>query len=63
MRSLFATLVVLNLFSHFLREPYPANMQCDYTVQVARGSTVQLVLTDISLETSTDCNYDYVSVI
>lgn len=38
-------------------------MQCDYTVQVARGSTVTLLLTDVNMEMSTDCRYDYVSVI
>lgn len=37
-------------------------MQCDYTVQVARGSTVSLLLTDISMEQSTECIYDYISV-
>lgn len=40
-------------------------MQCDYTVQVARGSTVQLLLTDISMEQASqtlECIYDYISV-
>lgn len=46
---------------HF-SEPYPANMQCDYTVQVARGSTIHLLLTDISMEASSECSFDYISV-
>lgn len=37
-------------------------MQCDYTVQVARGSSVTLLLTDISMEQSSECSYDYVSI-
>ncbi|XP_031624566.1 cubilin homolog [Contarinia nasturtii] len=43
-------------------DTYPPNMQCDYTIQVARGSTVQLLVTDLSMETSEDCNFDYISI-
>lgn len=46
----------------YYSEPYPGNMQCDYTVHVSRGSTVLIQLTDIGMEVSSDCSYDYVSV-
>lgn len=44
------------------REEYMANMQCDYIIQVARGSTVNLHITDLDMEITADCNYDYISV-
>lgn len=46
----------------FYRELYPANMQCDYSIQVARGSTINLLVTDLNMEASSDCTFDYVAV-
>ncbi|XP_055294887.1 tolloid-like protein 2 [Sitodiplosis mosellana] len=43
-------------------QPYPADMQCDYSIQVARGSTIKLVVTDLIMETSLDCSYDYIAI-
>lgn len=37
-------------------------MQCDYSVQVARGSTINLLVTDLNMESSADCTFDYISV-
>lgn len=39
-----------------------ANMQCDYVIQVARGSTVNLHITDLDMEISAGCDFDYISV-
>lgn len=52
---------IFNFFSTY-REPYPANMQCDYSIQVARGSTINLLVTDLNMEASSDCTFDYVAV-
>lgn len=43
-------------------ESYMANMQCDYTIQVARGSTISLTITDLDMEITSDCSFDYISV-
>lgn len=37
-------------------------MQCDYRIYVSRGSTINLVVTDIEMETHSDCEFDYISV-
>lgn len=39
-----------------------ANMQCDYTIQVARGSTIKLEINDLDMESSEGCNFDSISV-
>lgn len=46
----------------FASESYADNMQCDYTVHVARGSSITLQLIDIAMEITPDCSYDYVAV-
>lgn len=37
-------------------------MQCDYRIHVAQGSTINLVVTDLDMETSVECIMDYLSV-
>lgn len=49
-------------FESIYSEPYGANMQCDYKIHVSRGSTINLVVTDLDMETDIGCSMDYLSV-
>lgn len=42
---------------------YPANKECVYTINQSPGSVVTLSFTAFDLEGSTNCIYDYLTVI
>lgn len=46
----------------FYSEQYVADMQCDYTIQVARGSTINLQISDLDMEVTSGCHFDSISV-
>ncbi|XP_074522229.1 inactive serine protease PAMR1 [Halichoeres trimaculatus] len=47
---------------HIALESYPTNARCEWTVQVERGSSIEMRFTQISLEPDHNCGYDYVEV-
>uniref|UniRef100_A0A7G3AGB7 Cubilin n=1 Tax=Lutzomyia longipalpis TaxID=7200 RepID=A0A7G3AGB7_LUTLO len=42
--------------------PYAENAQCVWKIVVSQGSTVQIIFSDLDLEKSADCSYDYLEV-
>ena len=42
--------------------PYHHNAECNWEIHVAKGSQIKFVFLDVDLETSTNCNYDYVKL-
>lgn len=45
-----------------IREPYEANMQCDWRISVNAGSTVLLFISDMQMEDQGACTFDYLEV-
>ncbi|XP_059613843.1 cubilin homolog [Phlebotomus argentipes] len=43
-------------------EPYAENAQCIWKITVSAGSVVQIIFSDLDLERSQDCVYDYLEV-
>uniref|UniRef100_A0A7N6BHQ4 Uncharacterized protein n=1 Tax=Anabas testudineus TaxID=64144 RepID=A0A7N6BHQ4_ANATE len=54
--------VIQRAQGHIALESYPANARCQWTVQVERGSTIELRFSLLSLESDHSCRYDYVEV-
>nr|XP_020464449.1 inactive serine protease PAMR1-like isoform X2 [Monopterus albus] len=47
---------------HITLESYPTNARCEWTVQVDRGSSIELRFSLLSLESDHSCRYDYTEV-
>ncbi|GAA6218969.1 inactive serine protease PAMR1-like isoform X1 [Lates japonicus] len=47
---------------HIALESYPTNARCEWTIQVPRGSSIELRFSLLSLESDHNCRYDYVEV-
>ncbi|XP_031704491.1 inactive serine protease PAMR1 [Anarrhichthys ocellatus] len=54
--------VIQRAQGHIAVESYPTNARCEWTVQVAGGSSVELSFLLLSLESDHSCRYDYVEV-
>ncbi|XP_073319922.1 inactive serine protease PAMR1 [Pagrus major] len=54
--------VIQRAQGHIALESYPTNAQCEWTVQVERGSRMELRFSLLSLESDHNCRYDYVEV-
>mgnify|MGYP001169714629 FL=1 len=42
--------------------PYHHNAECAWTIRTSKGSKINFVFLDLDLETSNDCNYDFVRI-
>jgi hypothetical protein len=42
--------------------PYPQNTECMWKIAVDWDKSVELTITDLDMEHSQDCNFDYVKV-
>ncbi|XP_029281336.1 inactive serine protease PAMR1-like [Cottoperca gobio] len=54
--------VIQRAQGHIAMESYPTNARCEWTVQVERGSSIELRFSLLSLESDHNCRYDYVEV-
>ncbi|KAK2919904.1 inactive serine protease PAMR1-like [Channa argus] len=54
--------VIKRAQGHVALESYPTNALCEWTVQVEKGSTIELRFSLLSLESDHSCRYDYVEV-
>ncbi|KAM9367021.1 inactive serine protease PAMR1 [Symphorus nematophorus] len=54
--------VIQRAQGHIALEGYPTNARCEWTVQVERGSSIELRFSLLSLESYHNCRYDYVEV-
>ncbi|CRL00998.1 CLUMA_CG014207, isoform A [Clunio marinus] len=41
---------------------YAHNAQCEWRISVNEGSMIEIIFTDLDLETESDCKYDYVEI-
>ena len=42
--------------------PYHHNAECAWTIRTSKGSKINFVFLDLDLETSNECNYDFVRI-
>lgn len=63
-RELFSSsfLAFNKMYLTMIREPYEANMQCDWRISVNAGSTVLLFISDMQMEDQGACTFDYLEV-
>ncbi|XP_034536246.1 inactive serine protease PAMR1 [Notolabrus celidotus] len=54
--------VIQRTQGHIALESYPTNARCEWTVQVEKGSSIEMRFTQLSLESDHNCRYDYVEV-
>ncbi|XP_070691725.1 inactive serine protease PAMR1 [Pempheris klunzingeri] len=54
--------VIQRAQGHIVLESYPTNARCEWTVQVEKGSSIELRFSLLSLESDHNCRYDYVEV-
>lgn len=43
-------------------EPYMHRAECKWTIAVAAGSLIRLLIVDLQLEEHTKCRYDYIEI-
>lgn len=41
---------------------YPHNSQCEWRISINEGSSIQIVFSDLDLESHADCKYDYLEI-
>lgn len=41
---------------------YAHNAQCEWRISVNEGSTIEIIFTDLDMETQSDCKYDYLEI-
>lgn len=41
---------------------YAHNAQCEWRISVNEGSTVEIIITDLDMESQTECKYDYLEI-
>ncbi|XP_069561565.1 inactive serine protease PAMR1 [Brachyistius frenatus] len=54
--------VIQRTQGHIALESYPTNARCEWTVEMGRGSSIELSFSRLSLESDHNCRYDYVEV-
>ncbi|XP_028258624.1 inactive serine protease PAMR1 [Parambassis ranga] len=54
--------VIQRAQGHIALESYPTIARCEWTVQVERGSSIELRFTQLSLESDPNCRYDYIEL-
>lgn len=43
-------------------ESYVHNAQCEWKISVNEGSTIEIIFTDLDMESHADCKYDYLEI-